>query len=136
MIHIKQMAIAGVFFMAFPVGATTCADGAGLLGSGRISGTYCLANDITMNWWSAHSWCRAAGGHLANWNELCLGAAGPYCPNFGDSNLIANLREFVNDRALWLSVALANGKAISINSAGYRQDGLRSYAHVPICVLD
>ena len=31
---------------------------------------YC-ASIITMNWWSAHSWCRAQGRHLTTYEEAC-----------------------------------------------------------------
>ena len=33
---------------------------------------YCLSK-ITLNWWSAHSWCRAIGMRLASPEDACVG---------------------------------------------------------------
>jgi len=76
----KKMCLIGVCFAAIPVMAqTVCANGSGTLFHGSTSGTYCISN-IQLNWWSAHSWCRAAGGSLATTSQACAGRF-DQCPN-------------------------------------------------------
>jgi len=70
--------------LSAPVWAEDCAGGAGTIIAGLNGKRYCLSN-IRMNWYSAFSWCEAAGGHLASLNEACQynGAAvvGEACSN-------------------------------------------------------
>jgi len=37
---------------------------------GNSSGKFCVS-DVYLNWWSAHSWCRANKLTLAKWDEAC-----------------------------------------------------------------
>ena len=51
---------------------TECADGMGILVTGRDNTTrYCLSK-ISMNWYSAFAWCDSIGGQLFNVNTECL----------------------------------------------------------------
>ena len=69
--------------MAFPIMAQNAArcEGGSLI-TGANNHEYCVS-DITMNWWSAHSWCRAQGRTLATVTQACAGNAGT-CFNIRD----------------------------------------------------
>ena len=69
MIALGMLAIMGT--LSPNAWAESCAGGAGTIVTGLNGNRYCLSN-IKMNWFSAFSWCEAAGGHLANMTEACL----------------------------------------------------------------
>ena len=86
---LKKLCLIGICAMAFSAQAAlttygACAGGTGVIVKGLKADRYCLSN-IRMNWFSAFSWCEAAGGHLANLNEACDYNGDPggdnYCPN-------------------------------------------------------
>ena len=86
---LKKLCLIGICAMAFSAQAAlttygACAGGAGVIVKGLNGTRYCLSN-IKMNWFSAFSWCEAAGGHLASASEACDNGTekwrGEYCPN-------------------------------------------------------
>ena len=65
-----------LLFAGFSCGAQVANCDGGTRITGQENGhEYCISK-ITMNWWSAHSWCRAQGRHLASVTEACNGNAG------------------------------------------------------------
>ena len=62
----------------------TCADGAGEIVTGVVTGhKYCKSNN-TMNWWNANVWCDALGGRLFNLDD-CATVHSTYCPELNIS---------------------------------------------------
>ena len=60
---------AGLLAASTPVWAQ-CEDGT--VFNGKNSGRFCASN-VTMNWWSAFSWCQAHNMDLATWEQACAG---------------------------------------------------------------
>lgn len=72
--------------MAEDTTVETCANGAGTIVTGVITGTkYCRSNS-DMSWWNANAWCDAQGKRLidlnidcgCDWSKNCTGK----CPEF------------------------------------------------------
>ena len=65
----KFLIVCGVLMMSMAVLADdttteTCANGAGTVVVGKVSGhKYCVSNS-TMDWWNAYAWCDAQGKRL------------------------------------------------------------------------
>lgn len=56
-----------------------CANGAGTVFIGKVTGhKYCLSNN-SMNWWNAYSWCDGMGKQLINLNDCATTTSGK-CP--------------------------------------------------------
>lgn len=51
--------------------AETCANGAGTVITSNMGQKYCFGTSVTMNWWSAFSWCESAGYTLADMTQDC-----------------------------------------------------------------
>ena len=75
---------------------------------GRIlqNGDYC-ASTQTMNWWSAHAWCKSHEGHLASILEACLFATnteGTTCPNavYGYGAYSSWLNDSTSEGKCWI----------------------------------
>ena len=84
---IKKMCLVGACLIGLSVhaqNAPRCEGGIETTGI-QNGHTYCISQ-ITMNWWSAHSWCRAQGRHLATMAEACNGDIGNCC-NINDPAL-------------------------------------------------
>lgn len=64
----------------------TCANGAGRVITGAVSGhKYCKSNQV-MNWWNAHAWCDALGRRVFDRSNCSCGditadCAGNKCPD-------------------------------------------------------
>ena len=60
----------------------TCANGAGTVITGAVTGhKYCMSNN-TMNWWNAHAWCDAIGDRLFSLNDCEYSVTGGVsCPD-------------------------------------------------------
>ena len=60
---------------------------------------------VTMNWWSAHAWCKAHNGQLADAQNICLGTPlsgnEAACRNVNNSELYT-----LNSRISWLKNTL------------------------------
>jgi len=59
----------------------TCADGAGVVVTGAVSGhKYCRSKQ-SMNWWNAYAWCDALGRRLADRSDCACGNTISDCAN-------------------------------------------------------
>ena len=134
--NIFKIAFIGGMMFASPVFATECANGAGTQFQGTVSGTFCISK-MELNWWSAFSWCRAAGGQLASWDQACPGVQPPKYPQRpACSNLSGN--------TLFVWTATPYGKAFAYgidgeNSAdlgnAYRLDRKGGYGTHALCLM-
>ena len=82
----------------------TCADGAGTVITGAISGRkYCKSNNI-MNWWNAHAWCDALGRRLFSMNDCAFSVTSTTTCN--------DLKEV---GGVWIWTATPNGFSYAYN---------------------
>ena len=84
----KILIISSMLMMSFAVLAQeveTCANGAGTVITGTVTGhKYCKSNS-TMNWWNTHAWCDSLGTRLFDLSDCACGditadCAGNKCP--------------------------------------------------------
>ena len=84
------MTICGFLFitsvaMADDTTTEMCANGAGTVISGAVTGhKYCMSNN-PMNWWNAYAWCDAQGRRLISMDECACSAlvnCDGKCPEF------------------------------------------------------
>ena len=77
-----------------------CANGAGTIVEGAVTGyKYCKSNNA-MNWWNAYAWCDAQGKRMIELNDCACGnttsdCANAKCPEFKLS--INNTYAWLND---------------------------------------
>ena len=94
------------------------------------NGVHFCMSKINLNWWSAHSWCRAIGMQLASYNTTCYDANGEeygYCSS--------NFTNVANKPDAWLSTAAEGGKAFylysgwnwSVHEGGSRKTKYRAF---------
>ena len=80
----KILIISSMLMMSFAVSAQeaeTCANGAGTVITGAVTGhKYCKSNG-TMNWWNAHAWCDALGRRLFDRSDCACGNTTADCAN-------------------------------------------------------
>ena len=108
----QHLLLATLCFISLAAMADPCAGGAGTAFEGSVNHlNFCISNIEMPNWWTAHSWCRAAGGHLATWNEACADQAPPRAEN---SIICTNLQGKAG--AAWINFSLFSGKAYYIRS--------------------
>ena len=69
---LKKLLMIGICLITLPAMAITCEEGIAFQGD---DGTDMCVSKITMNWWSAFSWCRANGLRLASHAQACAGNA-------------------------------------------------------------
>ena len=97
----------------------TCADGAGTIITGAVSGhKYCKSNQ-QMNWWNANAWCDAQNRELVDFSDCaCNGTiANCACSNNGGKNCIGGkCPEFTN---VYSASAIWSGTS-NIDSTQYR----------------
>ena len=104
---LKKICLIGICLWGFSANATCIA---GDILQGTESGTFCISK-IQMNWWSAHSWCKANGGKFATVTDACLGRLDA-CPNL--STL---------PRRVWLATPFKNTYAWSVKAGGGFDNG-------------
>ena len=92
--------ICGVVMMSSAVFADdtttpeTCANGAGTVIMGTVSGRkYCMSNN-DMNWWNAISWCDGLKKHLFSMDDC-------ECGNTGCNNICPELRNISDNLTHW-----------------------------------
>ena len=131
---LKKLIFITAFTLSTPLLAQ-CPPDVGTPLTGGNGNTYCISN-IAMNWWSAHSWCRAIGGHLATVNEACdpVWTQGS-CPNISTPGAI--------DAWIWTATPSGNNRAWIVNPNaynwgrgssdpnGYRKDFKRAFCLIP-----
>lgn len=60
----------------------TCANGAGIVIEGKVSGhKYCKKSTGGGNWWNAYAWCDALGRRLIERRDCACGDITPNCLN-------------------------------------------------------
>ena len=96
-VKMRQLLImmCGMLFMASMAVADdttteTCANGAGIVITGNLSGhKYCLSNQ-NMSWWNAYAWCDSIGRSLFDASMCCINRTNcPHdqCPEFLDTKI-------------------------------------------------
>ena len=115
---IKKLCLIGICAMAFSAQAdiTTygpCAGGTGVIVKGLNGTNYCLSN-IEINWYSAFSWCEAAGGHLAGGSEACDYGAYKWHAGYCYNGIL--MGEQGGKQYAWLGNAQSGSYAYLINS--------------------
>ena len=116
----KKICFVGICGMIFTTQAqmANCTSEIGTKITGNDGTQLCLSK-ITMNWWSAHSWCRAIGLQLAPYTKVC-GGKGPgdtWCDNW-----TRNQGYFIADG--WTSTRKTVDKSYTVRPV----DGLSSQA--------
>ena len=99
------------FMLSISVSAQTCVGGSIITGDDK-NRSFCIS-DKTMNWWTAHQWCKSNGRVLVHPDNLCnydgeswfLAYYG--CPNFLKAQ---------TPRAVWTSLSLGDGKSVYFQS--------------------
>ena len=108
---LKKFILIGLCLMALPTVAQNAArcEGGSLI-TGANNHEYCLS-DITMNWWSAHSWCRAQGRTLVTVTQACNGIF----PNMNAScdNFAGRLRHLTEHA--WTTTPYRTDSAYTLN---------------------
>ena len=123
-----------IFFMMTSVvladdAIETCANGAGRIVTGKITGNkYCMS-ETKMNWWNAVTWCDGLGQQIFSLND-CECTASNNCTNV--------CPELVIDSTLVASPWVANPKGISGAYAvdvrwGTVVNTSRSYTNFTLC---
>ena len=88
----------------------------GALFQGENGQSYCLSR-ISMNWWSAFSWCKGVGGELVTIDDACPGTGFDKCTN------IAGKQTKVLNHA-WLASSYDSTAAYTVNAGtGYIDNG-------------
>jgi len=119
----KSILLTSLLLMAAPVLAD-CEGGTEASGVNNHH-TYCVS-DIRMNWWSAHSWCRANNRHLATLEEACH-------PEMASCS---NLKQIADVDDVWLATPNRGSYAYHVViSSGvlYGYGHGRSTAHHALC---
>jgi len=115
-----------------PAMADSCANGAGATVTGKDEKVYCRSK-ISMNWWSAFSWCESAGYTLADatvdcacTNSTCsgfsFGSKEDVCMNLSGSISVpsySNHQEVSSTYWTRNVYAQNNQIALAINNLGY-----------------
>ena len=132
---LKKLFLVTTCFISLTVAADPCADGAGTVVVGKDNTQLCVSK-IRMNWWSAFSWCRAAGYKLATVEEACDGAgAHESCNNLFDGRL---------PQHAWTASVTGTGYSRCITSGGYGGGtdsgtmnawGIRSVPRAALCLM-
>ena len=89
---------------------------------------YCVST-IKMNWFSAFSWCKAAGGKLATVDEACPSTGFATCTN------VKNKQSTITGEA-WLATPYADQYAYYVNlssGAVYGYNYYRNYYNSALC---
>ena len=117
--------------MAEDTTTETCANGAGTIIAGAVTGTkYCMSN-TNMNWWNAVSWCDALGKELLDLNTDCG------CPNTQSCSLACPEVNWQKEMGLiWLKNVKSESTAYAVDCwgkfhyAGSQRQRLYSYRAV------
>ena len=125
---LKKFILISMCLMALPTVAGNCEGGIEIDGS-ENGHWYCVSN-ITMNWWSAHSWCRAQGRTLATLTQACNGNAGRCYNLSGKAQTYSLPRDYA-----WTATPVGTGEAYVLSmSHGAIAGGIRSFkGYVAIC---
>lgn len=84
----------------------TCANGAGTVIEGKVTGhKYCKSNNY-MNWWNAHTWCDALGRRLFSLDDCGCSDTVANCPK----NTCAELAG-ISQESFWWAVNPVNAHA-------------------------
>ena len=119
-----------------------CANGAGFVVEGAVTGhKYCVGRD-GMDWHNAYSWCDALGKQLFDLSDCACSetqadCAGGGCPEMALYAALSK-QDIFNDtvpaKALWTKNLRDIGTAYRINSAGKIDMAVhRGHPYAPIC---
>ena len=95
---------------------------------GTMVGDFCKSNK-SMNWWSAYSWCKANGMHLATMYEMCPSWDGNTgsgkCPELNGK---LSVSDYTND--VWSATVSGSEYAFAVNPSNgdVSRDGIRYYS--------
>ena len=84
---------------------------------GTEVGSFCLSN-VTLNWWSASSWCKANEREMATIYDLC--------PNWDGTEKYKC--SAIGNRELWTSTAYSDYKGIKLGADGYPYWDARNFS--------
>ena len=105
----------------------SCADGAGTVVIGAVSGhKYCKSNE-TMNWWNAWSWCDAQGKKMFSLDDCRCDEAVADCAG----RMCSELVDVGTDELVWTAVLYGSRCAYYIRLSSGKVnpdgDGIRGY---------
>ena len=83
---------------------------------------YCVS-EITMNWFSAFSWCKAVGGKLATVDEACPGTLFNTCTNIKG-------KQTTNTGNAWLATPYGDQYAYPVNLSSGAVNASSRYSNV------
>ena len=130
----KILIISSMLMMSFAVSAQeaeTCANGAGTVITGAVTGhKYCKSNG-TMNWWNAHAWCDALGRRLFDRSDCACGNTTADCTNSKCPELVG-----ISKGHAWTATPDGSTRAyyIDLSSGSLYSDG-NSIRTQPVYVL-
>ena len=100
----------------------TCADGAGTIVTGSVSGhKYCKSNAM-MNWWNAHAWRDGLGRRLFSLDECTCSDTTSDC--YGKCS---DLKSVGDDKWIWTSIPRDASLAYSVNLSSEKVDYINHF---------
>lgn len=105
--------------LSYPVFAdwtdANCTNRGGHIITGVNNNMKFCRSKVAMNWWTAHAWCKAHGGQLADAQNVCpavpLSGSEQSCPNIN----VQELDQFANGQGKsWLKNILSSDGQIKI----------------------
>ena len=133
--NLMKICCIGILLLSNPVFAA-CEGGDTLTASDNT--VFCLST-ITMNWWSAFTWCEAQGGHLASLQEIHHGASPSAQNQYSISKTYDSVLLSANQT--WLSTPWGTTLAhytisFTKNAAYVRKDNRSiSYQYKALCII-
>ena len=127
----KVLLLSAIILLSQPVFADdtttteTCANGAGRVITGVVSGhKYCRSNN-TMDWWNAHTWCDGLGSRLFSMND---------CEHSSTNTLCNELAGVGGNENVWTAMPKGTSLAYNVNlSSGYIGSSLRGNHRCAVC---
>ena len=101
----------------------TCANEAGTVIIGAVTGQkYCMSNK-SMNWWNAYAWCDGIGSTLFSMNDCKFSGT--------NTSICANLKNTGNDVWIWTSTpnGSTNAYGINLSSGNFGNFAVRNHPH-------
>ena len=100
-----------------------CTEDIGTAFNGQMGGRFCVSKIVMQNWFTAFSWCKAIGGHLATRDEACNDQISS-CSNIkgsgrGGEAWTATPKDKTSARLIDLSSGAVNNDGIRTNNSRY-----------------
>lgn len=112
--------------LADDITTETCANGAGTVISGAVTGhKYCMSNN-PMNWWNAISWCDAQGRRLFMRNDCACSDAVANCSGSKCAELDVGI---LNEKLTWTGEAFNGQKSCCAYNVELSTTQIQAYSN-------